>query len=78
MTRLPDQVKALFWEGLSEEPDPDRHGDYIAIRVLEVGDEAAVRWLLDRYGAQHVGRVVSSGRLRPCAAGFWRRVLVDA
>lgn len=78
MAQLPDPVRSLFWEGLSEEPDPDRHGEYIAIRVLEVGDEAAVRWLLDRYGAQRVRRVVTSGRLRSRAAWFWRRVLVDA
>jgi hypothetical protein len=78
MTPLPGHVRALFWERLAEEPDPDRHEEYIAIRVLEVGDEAAVRWLLGRYGAERVGRVVTSGRLRTYDATFWRRVLLDA
>lgn len=78
MSPLPDHVRGLFWEGLSEEPDPDRHAEYIAIRVLEVGDEPAIRWLLDRYGSESVRRVVTSGRLRAHEAEFWRRVLVDA
>lgn len=31
MAELPAHVRELFWEGLAEEPDPERHADYIAI-----------------------------------------------
>lgn len=75
---LPAHVRALFWEGLAEEPDPERHGDYIAIRVLEAGYEDDVRWLFERYGRKRVREVVESGRLRRRPAEFWRRVLSDA
>ncbi len=76
--RLPPDVRELFWEGLAEEPDPEAHADYIAIRVLEVGNERAVRWLLGRYGRDRLRAVVESGRLRPRQAEFWRAALADA
>lgn len=75
---LPPGVRTLFWEGLAEEPSIDRHGDYVAIRVLERGDEPAVRWLLDRIDSQHLLTIVRSGRLRPAHERFWRAVLEDA
>lgn len=75
---LPPDVRALFWEQLAEEPSLDRHGDYVAIRVLERGDEAAVSWLLDRLGSERVLAVVRSGRVRSSHARFWRTVLEDA
>jgi hypothetical protein len=78
MERLPPSVRDLFWEGLREEPDPERHAEYIALRVLEFGDEETYRWLVERYGHDWVRQVVTSGRLRPSQAQFWRSVLVDA
>lgn len=75
MGPLPAYIRGLFWEGLAEEPDPDAHPDYLAIRVLEAGDEPSVRWLLDHYGRERVQAVVASGRLRPGHEAFWRRVL---
>jgi hypothetical protein len=76
--QLPPNVRELFWEGLREEPDPDRHGEYMAIRVLESGDEPAYRWLVERMGQEKIRGVIESGRLRPHHERFWRDVLVDA
>ena len=78
MERLPPCVRELFWEGLAEEPDPARHADYIAVRVLESGGEPAVRWLLERYGRERLRAVVESGRLRADHARFWDAVLGHA
>lgn len=78
MARLPDEVRELFWEGLREEPDPDRHAEYIGVRVLEHGEEPAYRWLVERYGPEWVADVAASGRLRPEQERFWRDVLGDA
>lgn len=78
MERLPDHVRALFWEGLAEEPDVQRHGDYIAIRVLEMGGERDIRWLLERFGTARVRAVACSGRLKPHQSAFWGRVLNGA
>jgi len=78
MKQLPPYVRELFWEGLHEDPDPERHADYIAIRVLESGDEPAYRWLVERLGRERIRAVVDSGRLRPHHERFWRDVLVDA
>ena len=75
---IPSYVRELFWEGLREEPDPDRHADYIAIRVLERGDEQAYRWLVRHMGRERIRDVIVSGRLRPQDERFWRDVLVDA
>lgn len=76
--QLPAYVRELFWEGLREDPDPDRHANYIAIRVLERGDERAYRWLVERLGLETIRGVVASGRLRPHHERFWREMLVDA
>ncbi len=78
MGRLPKHVRALFWEGLAEEPDSERHAEYVAIRVLERGGEEEVRWLLDRFGLDWVQRVAQSGRLTARQAEFWGRVLTGA
>jgi len=78
MERLPPFVRELFWEGLAEAPDPARHADYIAIRVLETGGEPAVRRLLERYGRERLRALVASGRLRGDQARFWDTVLADA
>ena len=78
MAELPAHVRELFWEGLAEEPDPERHADYIAIRVLESGGEPQVRWLLERYGRERVCLVACSGRLRGHHGEFWGRVLAGA
>lgn len=71
-------MRALFWEGLAEEPDVERHGDYIIVRVLEMGGEGEVRWLFDRFGGDRVRTVARSGRLRPSQSTFWGRVLSGA
>ena len=42
MEQVPAFVRELFWEELREEPDPDRHPDYIAIRILESDQSGAV------------------------------------
>jgi len=76
--RVPAYMSELFWEELREDPDPDRHADYIAIRVLESGGELAYRWLVERVGQSRVREVVRSGRLRPHHERFWRDVLLDA
>ena len=77
MERLPSFVRELFWEDLQQAPDPERHADYIGVRVLEAGDERAVRWLLDRYGRERLHSLATSGRLRPSQERFWREVLGD-
>jgi len=65
MEQLPAYVHELFWEEMHEDPDPDRHPDYIAIRVLESGGELAYRWLVERMGRERIRDVIGSGRLRP-------------
>jgi hypothetical protein len=78
VAQVPAYVRELFWEELREDPDPDRHADYVAIRVLESGGELAYRWLVERMGRERIRDVVVSGRLRPHHERFWRDVLVDA
>ena len=75
MERLPPEVRELFWEDLREEPDPDRHTEYLATRVLEYGGEPAYRWLVARVGRDAIRRTVVSGRLRSHHEQFWRHVL---
>lgn len=78
MEQLPPDVRELFWENLSEEPNPDLHAGYIATRVLEYGGESAYRWLVARIGRDAIRETVESGRLRRDHERFWRGVLLDA
>lgn len=71
---LPPTVAALFWDVDPAGLDPERYPRYVIERVLEYGDEDAVRWLRSEYADEAIIDVVcTSRRLSAKTVAFWRR-----
>lgn len=76
MKSLPLFLKKYFWDvdfyGLSKE----KYAHFIIERVLEEGDDKAVKWLNDNFTVAEVKKVFArSRRLSPRSASFWQLTL---
>lgn len=69
---LPTFLKPYFWETELARIDSQRHAKYIIERVLEYGDDRAIRWLQKNYSPAQIARVVRTSRvLSPNTANLW-------
>ena len=76
--RLPDEVRALFWEYDADVLSWDTDRDLIVRRVLTAGDWSAVTWLRDRLGDDALRAWIErhqGGGLNPRQLRFWELVL---
>ena len=72
MARLPDFLRPYFWEVDFETLSLPEHEVYTIERILEYGDDRAIRWLKERFAASAIGEVVRSSRsLSPNTARLW-------
>lgn len=70
---LSREIWRFFWDVDPARLDPKRHKAYIVERLLEFGDEKAVRWLFEEYTRDDVAAVlVSSRALSLKSRNFWR------
>lgn len=68
-------LKTLFWDTDLASFEPEAFPDYTISRVLELGDEPAVRWMRQRFPESEIRRVLSTERrLSPKSATFWALV----
>lgn len=66
----------LFWDTDSSRLDLEQNKEYIIERVLELGDENAVSWLVSRYRRSEIKKVLgSSRRISRKSANYWSLVL---
>jgi len=76
MARLPLFLKKYFWDVDFKKLDPKKSPGYIIVRLLEFGDERAIRWLLKAFSKKIIKQTVMTSRgLSPRTASFWGRVL---
>ncbi|MBM3293149.1 MAG: hypothetical protein FJY82_01360 [Candidatus Aminicenantes bacterium] len=69
----------FFWDADLAKLDLERHKTFVIERILELGDEAAVRQLLATYSRLDILRVLRDARsLSPKSHGFWTLVLGNA
>ncbi len=69
---LPEKIHRYFWENRAENIDQVEHSYYIIERLLEHGDDEAIRWLLKSYSKNQVKEVVLKSRqLSRKTAKFW-------
>ncbi|MCS7273488.1 MAG: hypothetical protein NZ550_04990 [Fimbriimonadales bacterium] len=55
---------------------PEKHQNYICLRIIEHGDLEALRWMLRYYGKRRIREwLVARRGLSPRALHFWRLVL---
>ncbi|MDP2914490.1 MAG: hypothetical protein Q8O91_03450 [Candidatus Aminicenantes bacterium] len=67
------ELGRFFWDVDPGSLDPSRHKTYIIERLLELGDETAVRWLFGTYHKKDIIAVLRASRsLSPKSRNFWR------
>jgi len=66
-------LNRFFWDVDPDSLDLGRHKAYIIERILEFGDERAIRWLFASYPRDEIVTVLSASRsLSPKSRNFWR------
>ena len=72
---IPSQLRAFFWDVDLKTFQPEDYPDYTILRVLEYGDQEAVRWLKKTFPESEILRVLRcERRLSPKSANFWALV----
>lgn len=72
---IPSHLHALFWDVDVSAFRPAEYPDYTILRVLELGDEDAVRWLRATFPQEEICRVLrAERRLSRKSASFWALV----
>jgi len=73
---LPEFLRPLFWEVDFERLSVSEHRQYVIERVLEYGDDQAIRWLYHTFGPRDIGDVVRRSRkISRNTATLWALVL---
>lgn len=72
---IPSTLQNIFWDIDLANFRPEDYPDYTIFRVLELGDEAAIRWMRQTFPEGEIRRVVSTERrLTQKSANFWALV----
>lgn len=72
---VPEQLKHLFWDIDVNTLQLKKHRKYIIARVLEYGNEEAIRWLKSLYEDKEIKEVIKfERRLSRKSATFWARI----
>ncbi len=73
---LPSVLRPYLWDVDSNAVDPSVHSVFLIERILEAGDEDAIRWLFATYSRKQVAEVLQvTRRISRRSAGFWANVL---
>lgn len=73
---LPRFLKPYFWETELSQVSPIRNRKYIIERVLEYGDDRAIRRLQKMYSPAQIAQVIRSSRvISPNTANLWALLL---
>ena len=73
---LPAPFRRLFWDIDTETFEPTAFPQYTIERILELGDEQAVRWLWSLFTAETIATALRNSRqLSPRSANFWALML---
>ena len=71
MWEIPESVRRVLWDVRPENLSLE-HSTFLIERILELGDEAACRWLFQQFPRNEIRRVAQeSRRLTRKSAGFW-------
>lgn len=74
--RLPHFLRPIFWDTDFDRLEVSGHERYIIERVLEYGDDQAIRWLWRTFGPHAIANVVRQSRaISPNTANLWALML---
>ena len=69
---IPQNLRALFWDVNPEQFEPRSWPEYSIFRVLEYGDDVAVRWMCELFSEAEIKRVIcTERRLSAKSANYW-------
>ena len=69
---LPKYLKKYFWDVDFKKINPRQKKEFIATRVLEMGDKKALKWLLKNYNSRVFKKIIQNSReLSLKNANFW-------
>jgi hypothetical protein len=72
MKKAPKFLKKYFWDIDFAKLDVEAHPHYVLGRILEYGDEQAIRWMGKRFSKAEVADILFHYRtLSPKSANFW-------
>ncbi len=73
---IPINLKKYFWEVNTDKLVPKNYPEYIISRILEYGDETAVRWLFRNFKKSWLKRVLTERRgISPKTGNYWGLIL---
>ena len=66
----------FFWDTEPDRIDLQKNKEYIIERVLELGDDKAVRWLFAKYPRSEIKKVLArSRRISRKSSHYWSLIL---
>ena len=69
---IPQHLHLLFWDVNLNNFNPGAHPEYTIGRILELGDEKAVKWMKESFSEADIRRVIASDRsLSRKSATYW-------
>lgn len=76
MTNAPLFLKKYFWDIDFEKLDPIKSPVYVIERILEMGDDKAIKWLFKEFSKNLIIKVVRTSRgLSSQTATLWSLIL---
>lgn len=74
--KLPPHLRKYFWDTDFDKIDLERSRVYVLKRILEYGDEQAVRWMWDHFGPNEIRTALSKYRgFSRKTANFWALIV---
>jgi hypothetical protein len=72
---IPQHLYPLFWDVNLDNFNPTAYPEYAIARVLELGDENAIKWMKETFSEADIRRVIATERrLSRKSANFWALV----
>lgn len=76
MKSLPKFLEKYFWGVDFPNLNKENHASFIIERILEYGDEKAVKWMRRDFNSKKIKKVLSTSKnLSPKSANFWQLIL---
>lgn len=73
MKKLPQFLKRYFWDVDFIDLNKEEYSQFIIERILEYGDEKAVKWMRDNFTEEKIKTVVcKSKNISKKSANFWQ------
>jgi len=76
MKSLPNFLKKYFWDIEFSKLDKKNHTSFIVERVLEYGDERAIKWLFKYFKKSELKETLTKRQdISPLSANYWSLIL---